>query len=225
MKVIVNIEEKKEKKKEQKPEFCNIISKKEGTISKIITKHGTPIIDINEHVNKGDILISGEIKLNEETKEHVCADGTIFAHTWYTINISIPKTYKTKTKGKKYRYNIQIKNNNKTSKIFKSRIKEPVIEEKYLFNVFGHKIYLLKEYTSSFTEKEYTNKEIENKINILVKEKLKPILINNNKIIKQNVLKKNDFNSTIDIELFIIVEEEISKQSYEIAKDDKEWIH
>lgn len=222
MKVIVNIEEKKEKQKEITPEFCNIISQKEGVISKIITKHGTPIIDINEHVNKGDILISGEIKLNEEVKEYVCAEGTVFAHTWYTINITIPKTYKTKTKGKKYRYNIQIKNNNKTTKIFKTRIKQPVTEEKYLFNIFGNKIYLLKEYSSSIIEKEYTKEEIETKIKNMVNEKLKPILINNNKIIKQNVLKKNDFNSTIDIELFIIIEEEISKQSYEIVKDDKE---
>lgn len=222
MSIIINIEEKKTKSKEETPEYCNIIATKEGTISKIITQKGTPSVDINEHVNKGDILISGKIKLNEETKEYVCASGTIFAHTWYTINISLPKTYKTKIKDKKYRYNIQIKKDNKTTKIFKSRIKNAIIETKHLFNLFNNKIYLTKEYSSINTEKEYTKEEIEEKINELIKEKLNPILKNNNKIISQKVLKKNDFNSTIDIELFIIVEEEISKQSYDIVKEDEQ---
>ena len=45
------------------------------------------------------------------------------------------------------------------------------------------------------------------------------VLINSNKIIKQNVLKKNNFNSKIELELFIILEEEISFQNIELETD------
>ena len=69
------------------------------------------------------------------------------------------------------------------------------------------------------TKEVYNEEELELKINSLVKDKLKPLLINSNKLIKQNVLKKNDFNSKIEVELFIILEEEISFQNIELETD------
>lgn len=216
MKYIINIEERKDKNKLDKHNFCNIIATKEGTITKVITKSGTPIVDINEHVNKGDTLISGETKVNEEIKALICADGKVFAHTWYTISLKIPKTYIKTTKLDDYTKHIIIKYNNKTKKIGKSKYKEPITENKKILDILGLQVYISKEYNTSKNKEIHTEEELNKKIDELVKEKLKPFLINSNKLIKQNVLKKNDFNSTIDIELFIILEEEISFQNIEL---------
>ena len=46
------------------------------------------------------------------------------------------------------------------------------------------------------------------------------LLKNNGRIIEQKVLKKSEFNSTIDIEIFIIAEEIISTQK-DIVKEEE----
>lgn len=216
MMYVINIEERKDKTKLNKHSYCNVIATKEGTITKIITKNGTAITDVNEHVNKGDILISGETKVNEELKALTCAEGQVFAHTWYTISLKVPKSYTKKIKLEEYTRHLIINYNNKTKKIGKSKFKDPIVEKKKILDLLGLKIYISKEYKTNTIKETYTENELSQKIDDLVKEKLKPILINSNKLIKQNVLKKSDFNSTIDIELFIILEEEISFQNIEL---------
>lgn len=219
MTYVINIEEKKEKNKIEKNSFCNVVATKEGTITKIITKRGTPLKEINEHVNKGDTLISGIVSYNEETKALVCAEGQVFAHTWYTLSVELPKSYDKITKLDEYTKHILIKYNNKTKKIGKSKYQNPIIENKHIIKLFNIEILLSKEYKTKITKEYYTEDEIEANLNTLIKSKLQPLLINSNKIIKQNVLKKNDFNSKIEVELFIIIEEEISYQNIELETD------
>ena len=216
----INIEEKVIANKKEHHDFCNVIATKEGTISKIIVKEGTTLVDINEHVNAGDILISGEIKYNDELKGLVCADGTVFAKTWYTVNISIPKTYKKIIKKDKYYNNIYITFNNKTKKLFNKKRNNIKPETTNSIKIFNIKIDKVKEYETKITTKQYTEKEIEDKIQELINKNLQPILKDNNHIIEQKVLKKNNFNSTIEVEIFIVVEEEIGHTIYTIEKDD-----
>ena len=100
-------------------------------------------------MKKNDIIITGDIIYNEETKKQVCAEGKVYAKTWYTINITIPKYQKNKIKQNKYRYNIEIKQNNKTFKIFKSRVKNSINERSKVGELFNTKIYLTKEYKTT----------------------------------------------------------------------------
>lgn len=211
MTYIINVEEKIEKNKTDKPQYCNVIATKEGIITKVIAKEGEIIKEINDSVKKEDIIISGDIIYNEETKKQVCAEGDVYAKTWYTINITIPKYQKNKIKQNEFRYNIEIKNNNKTSKIFKSRIKDSINERKKIGELFNTKIYITKEYKTKEETKINTEDELKKKANDLIKEKMKHILKDDGRIIEQKVLKKTDFNSTIYIELFIVAEEKIGK--------------
>ena len=192
---------------------CNIIAKKEGNISRIISEKGETLVDINDHVKKDDILISGEIKLNEEVKGAICAKGKVIAKTWYTINITIPKKYDVVEKLDKSRYNIQISHNGKNTKLFKNRLNDFETEEVTSFKIFSYKMSLLKDYEISSKTEYYTEYELNNKLNELVIEHMKPIIGNEGKIYKQNVLKKIENDSTIDIELFIVAEEEIGIES------------
>lgn len=216
----INIEEKITANKKENKNNCNIIATQEGTITKIEVEKGTVLVEQNEHVNKGDILISGETFFNQELKQTECANGNVYAKTWYTINISIPKKHKAIKKTKKSRNNIYIKTNNKKTKIFKSRVNNPVINPRLTINIFNFKIIIVKEYESKLKEVKYTKEEIEEKTNELIENKMKKILKKEGNIIKQKVLKKNEFNSTIDIEIFIVVEEKISEQK-EIEKEEE----
>ncbi len=215
MKYVVNIEPKVEKNKNNKNEYCNIIATKDAIITKIITAEGMETKDINDSVKKGDIIIAGDITYNEETKKQVCADGIVYGKTWYTINISLPKKYEKTIRLKKTRNNFLIKFKNKKYKIFKPRLKEYEEENKKITNIFGVEIYFQKEYEAIKKEEIYTESELEEQINKLVIEKMNATLEGEHKIIEQKVLKKTDNNSTIDIEIFIVAEEQISIQNYD----------
>ena len=69
MKYIINIEPKINKTKQEQSEYCNIISTKDSIITRIITHKGVELVDTNDHVSKDQILITGDIKYNEELKK------------------------------------------------------------------------------------------------------------------------------------------------------------
>lgn len=213
MKYIINIEPKVDKNKIEHAPYCNIISTKDAIITKVISSKGVEIKDVNDSVKKGDILISGDIKLNEETKNQVCAEGTVYGRTWYTINITIPKTYIAKTEGKKKRYNVEVRFDNKKYTIFNPRMETYSKITKKIISIFGIDLYLETDTETQEETKSYNEEEMQNNINKLVEENMKKTLKGEYKILEQKVLKKQDNNSTIDIEIFIVAEEQISESS------------
>lgn len=71
----------------------NVVASKSAIIKKIITKSGEIVKNINSYVNKGDIIISGNIYLNEELKDTIKADGTIYGEVWYNVSVEYPYIY------------------------------------------------------------------------------------------------------------------------------------
>lgn len=192
---------------------CHIISLKDAIITKIISESGTSLVEKGQHVHKNEILLSGEIKLNDEIKKNVCANGKIYGETWYKIHISKPLNYKNKTYTNNKKYNISL--NNKY--LFKNKFEN--YEEKVIFKIKNFKIVKLIEY--KIENKKYSYDEakkiaIEDSINKLLKEiKEKPT------IISQNVLKETKNNSKIELDIFISIEQLISKRiTYEVGEED-----
>lgn len=69
---------------------CNIVADKDGFIQKITVRNGCKMVDINQNVQKGDILVSGIMKSEYSDDIKVCADADIHIKTWYTDKIAIP---------------------------------------------------------------------------------------------------------------------------------------
>lgn len=210
MKYIINLEPKIEKNKTNDPTHCNIISTKNATITRIITHKGVELISLNDSVNKGDILISGDIFYNNEIKKQVCAKGVVYGTTWYTISLEIPINHEIIFPKNKIRYNILIKKNNKKYKLLKSRISDYVEENKKIINIFGSEIYLQKEIEVTKKTIEYTEEELEKVIEEKITKTMSQTLKGESKIISRKVLKKQVNNSTIELEIFIVAEEQIS---------------
>ena len=194
---------------------CHIIASKSGIIKSITTKKGVAQVSINDYVKKGDILINGAIKLNEEVKNTVCADGSVYAEVWYNVNASMPMTEKTSQDTGKMRYNLMIKRNDQETVILKSRVgKEKRVENIFLFSIFGFEIYLQKEYEVKVEETRYNEKKAETKIIELIYEKLDLKLDNFEEIISEKVLQKEIKNNNIYIDMFVAVKEEIGVKEY-----------
>lgn len=221
MKYIVRIEERIINDLDNDNKYCHIIAKKSGIISNITSTTGEILVNDGQYVNEGDILISGEIKFNEEVKNNVCAKGVALAEVWYTTNVSLPINYSESKRTGKLRYNLLIETDKKKHKIFNSRLKNYETEEKKLFSLFNITFYKLEEYEIEVNDQKYNLEKGVEKALELADEKMKVKLNNNEYIKSRKVLKKSINNSTIDIEIFYIVIEDITKkEEYSIILEE-----
>lgn len=86
---------------EKKEEICDIIAAKDGIITYMITRHGTPVAKIGAEVKKGDCLVSAEIPINSDYGEIVDylyerADADVKAQVSYIYEEYISKEYHNK---------------------------------------------------------------------------------------------------------------------------------
>ena len=169
----------------------NILSTKSGIITKIIAKNGTALYKTGSYIGKGMVAIEGSIKseLVEEKKVH--ASGILKA----VIDYKFEKEYKYEENVKEYadkkRYGIGIGINNK-----KSELKYLIKENKYDISskvkdlsIFGVKISFIfnvyKEY--NVVKNKYSLKELLNKGKNDSGEYIKKLLVNENKLLKEDV--------------------------------------
>ena len=210
MSYIVRIEERiiNNEKEEELPR--NIVAGKDALITKIINTKGESIVRSGDYVKKGDLLISGQIKLYDELKGLVPAKGAVFGNVWYESEVKVPIIKEEISDTGKKRYNLNINNKillkNKYAKFRQENIRE--------LKILGFKIKIYQEIEYQEKQVKLTDEEIDkiafNKIEEAFKEKLK----DNGRITSQKVLKKIKNNSTIDYRIFVITNELISKYEY-----------
>ena len=194
---------------EPMPNYCDVIAKKDGIIKRIVPINGETITDLNKYVREGDTLITGKIIANEEMKTTTCAQGLIYAETWYQISISMPKEEIIKLYTDKKRYKLFIERNNFYWKIFRSSLDKFDTTNNLLLKIGDYKLYLQQEQEYEIKKENLTDKEIISKINEEINLKLKTKLKEDYKILSQKVLKKSINDSTIYMEVFVTVEEQI----------------
>ena len=208
----LKVEERVITKKEENNNICNIIAKKEGIITNIKVESGEANVMINDHVTEGDILIKGIINYNNEDVRMTCAKGKVFATTWWTVKVKVPLNANNYNYTGKKRYNLTWEFNNLKKDVFKSRINN--YESKYilLFDLVGFRIYLKNELEIEKSIKKLSKDEALNiGINKAI-DNLKTNLGEFDTIIDKKVLKKSINDSTMDIEIFVVVNELISKE-------------
>ena len=211
----VRVEERIMNNYEKDYSTCHIVASKSGIIKSITTQKGVAEVSINDYVEKGDILINGSIKLNEEVKENVCASGSVYAEVWYNVSATVPMTENKEIDTGKMRYNLMIKKNNQETVILKSRVgPEKRVENIFLFNFFGWEIYFQKEYEIVVEREQFTEKEATAKAVNLIHQQLELKLDNFESIIEEKVLQNNAKNNNIYIDMFVAVKEQIGVKEY-----------
>ena len=93
-------------------EYCNIVAKKDGIITKVEAQNGTPNVNIGDTVKKGDVLIQGWIEGKYTDNRFVHAEGQIMAKVWYSAKEKIyyKQHYENQTGNKEKKYSININN-------------------------------------------------------------------------------------------------------------------
>ncbi len=137
-------------------EYCNIVSDKQGIITKINAQNGTIAVKVGDTVNVGTTLINGWMEGKYTGLRYVHAKGEIQAKVWHTKNKKIlyNATEKTETGNIEKKYQIKINNFeiNLSKRLSKFKIYDTIVlENKFkIFSDFYLPISLVK----------ITNKEI-----------------------------------------------------------------
>ena len=213
MKLIVHVEKRIiNKKNEENEKYCNIVANKDGLIKNVRAIKGIKIKDINDYVKKGDIIISGEIKKDEEVKSDVCASGEVYATVWYTAYVKIPVNYIEKKQTNKKRYNLKLKTLDKEYIIFKNKFKNFSVKNIYLFHFFNTKFYFQILKKEEKIKKTISKNEEDKMIYLNIKNKFTKNLKDYEYIEKQKILKKVRNKNTIEAEVFLSVYKKIGQQ-------------
>ena len=200
---------------------CNLVAAKSGIINDIKVEQGEVLVNINDYVNEGDILVTGVINYNEEMKRTTCASGEIYATTWYTVDVKIPFEYSEYVETGKKKYNIVWENDGNKKQILRERFDSYNSYLKNILKVFDFNLYVETEMETEKITKTYTEEEA---LEVGINKAIENVLIKlgeKDEIIDKKVLKKVVNNSTMDIEVFVIVKELISTQE-EIIVDTEE---
>ncbi|MEG1146166.1 MAG: sporulation protein YqfD [Bacilli bacterium] len=187
----------------------DLVAKKNAVILKIESSDGQILKEKGNYVLKGETIISGSIKLNEETKKIIPAKGRIYGEVWYQLKVEYPYIYynQINTKQKKY---IKVKFLNHQYYLFeKPKQKNKEIKKKSIFTFpFEIGIFWEKERKNKSTiltveeMKEQALKTARNKINNKLKK--------NEHIIHEKELKETLIDSKIVLEMFYSVYEDIT---------------
>ena len=203
--------------------ICNLVASKSGIINDILVEQGEVKVNINDYVNEGDVLVGGVITYNDETKRVTCASGEVYATTWYTVDVKIPFEYTEYIETGAKKYNIIWEYNENKHQILRDRFDSYNSNLKNVFKIFDFNLYIETEMETEKISKKYSEDEaLEVGINKAI-ENVEIKLGEKDEIIDKKVLKKVVNNSTMDIEVFVIVKELISIEQ-EITLDLNEGI-
>ena len=204
-------------KAEEKPdiidenEYCNIISNKNGIITKINAQAGTINVKVGDVVKEGDILINGWMEGKYTGVRYVHAKGETEAKVWYTKNTKIPykATEQRETGNVENKYSLKINNFiiNFSKRLSKFKIYDTIDTEKKIkiFSDFYLPISIIK---TSNIEKEEITKEynLEEAKNIGIEELQKALdqeIENKDKIVNRNI---NTYEKEDGVEVFVTYE-------------------
>lgn len=184
----------------------DLVAAEDATITKMITRQGTPISKLGDEVKKGDILISGTIYLYDDNHEvietsYIPADGDVFGTCELPYEDYVELTYYQKHYSSKLQKHITLyflnycltpwipnmkeDNYDTYTQIHKARLFD------YFYLPFGYKLirrtpYTLEKMTYDPEEaKKILNRHLQKKIKDF-KEKGVEIMENNVKIVKEN---------------------------------------
>ena len=176
-------------------EFCNIISNKEGVITKINSQTGTANVKVGDTVKVNDVLINGWMEGKFTGIRYVHAKGEIEAKVWYTKNkkiyYNITQTQETGNIENKYAIKINNFRINLLKKLSKFEIYDTIeTENKFkLFSDFYLPISILKTTNKELenTQKSYDLEQAKNIGIEELQEELDKEIENKDKIVNKNI--------------------------------------
>lgn len=208
--------------KEQKVKR-HVVAKKDAVIKRINAIEGMVVKEVNNYVKKGDIIISGNILLNEEIKGSVPAKGEVYGEVWYTLTVEYPFTYYEERLTGKTKNVISFKFLNKSFDLFSSFKNKKVTEKKIIQNsLLPIRLVLEQQQELEVIDQVLTEEEAIDKAILLGQGKMKMGLKDKEHVVSHKVLKVNIKEDKVVVDVFFVVYENITDyQEIIMVEDDQ----
>lgn len=223
VKYIVRLELRKIPEQADTIENRHIVASKDAIIKIIESSSGQIVKNKNDFVHKGDIIISGSIKLNEETKKNIGAIGNVYGEVWYKTTIEYPLIYKENKETGNKRTVYVLKILNKEIELFNfNKFKNKKVKSiPILFsNLLPIRLEKQEQKEIKKIEFIYTEEEAVSAAINMAKEKIESKLNDKEKVLSEKTLNIHENDSKIVVEIFFTVLENITeyKKIEEIEK-------
>ena len=212
-KYLVRVEERKLSPPIEEIPNRHIVAKKNAVIKKIEAQSGEIVREINDYVKAGDVIISGEIKLYDQVKKVIGAKGKVYGEVWYQTKVTYPLTRRIETPLSNFKKVLVINFLNTRIELFNFKsFKEKKIEVNNIFknSLLPISLDLEKQQEMKVIEEINTIDEAIAKAAEKGKEKIEERLKEDEYIISQKNLKIDVKDSTIIVEMFYVVYEDIT---------------
>lgn len=193
----------------------DVVASKSAVIKKIIAKSGEVVKELNTYVNKGDIIISGNIYLNEEVKDTVKADGIVYGEVWYNVKVEYPYIYSEIKEKNNYQDVYVLRIFDKDFEFTFNKFKDKKIEENIILQNNILPIYLVKQRQQELETISLllTSEEAKDKATLEAIKKMNEKLDGDEKIIDYKVLNFNVEDDKVILDVFFTVYEDITSYS------------
>lgn len=210
-KYVVKVELRELPSKKEEVNNRHVVAKKDAMIKLVMATSGQIVKNKDSYVKKGDIIISGNISLNDEKKGSVVADGKVYGEVWYTVSVDYPFSYYEEILTGKKKNVLSFKFLNKSFDFFSSfknrKVETNIILENYLLPI---KLVLerqeeVKIVDQILTEEQVIDKAIEKGI-----EQMKMELETDEYILKNKVMKVDIKENVVSVDIFFAIYEDIT---------------
>ncbi|MGE6629258.1 sporulation protein YqfD [Bacillus sp. NPDC077027] len=214
----MKVVEKNEPEKEKYTSPQHIVAKKKAVITRMFVEKGEPVAAVDEHVKKGQMLVSGLIG-SEDHQKKVGAKAKIYGETWYRSEVSVALktsfdvyTGKMKTKHKLSLFGVSFPFWGFDLK--KDELKQPKTEiESHPLHFLQFKLPISYEKEmvreSEIINREYTNKEAVQAGIKMGKKELEEKLGQTGKVKSEKVLHETSENGKVKLIILYQVIEDI----------------
>ena len=212
VKYIVRLEEREIIKNNDSNHPRSLVAKKDAIIKKVIADKGDIVKDENTYVKKGDVIVNGEIMLNDNSMGKVRALGKVYGEVWYVVKTSYPFVYYEETDtGRKHNiYKIKFLNKNFEFTLHKFKHKKNNEKVILKHNLLPLSFIYDRQRELKIKSQVLTFDEALIKAQALAISKINKNLSKDEYIIRFKHLKSSVNNSTIDIEMFFAIYEDIT---------------
>lgn len=136
-------------------DYCDIVAKKAGTITKIIAQNGTMIVNVGDEVQAGDILIAGYMEGKYTDRRYVHSLGEVEAKVVYQEckQIQLEQEILKETGNTENKYEIEF--NKFKIKLYKNQSKFEIYESE----IYKQNLKIFKDFYLPISITKITNKE------------------------------------------------------------------
>ena len=221
-KYIIKVEQRKKNKETKVCENKNIVAKKDAMILEILADQGEVVTKKLDYVKKGDILISGVIHNKEDIVSKRCAEGKVFGEVWYQVHLEVPKRYEEVNVTGREKKQLEIEILDKRYTLF-NNFKTYKREEFSIIksNLLPFSINYTKYLETNVKTYNYSIRDINSIALDMAQNKLLNKLGEEDTIISKKVLKKEEKESKILVDVFVKVKEDITDYKDIVIEEEK----